>query len=677
MDSTKVLVVEDERIVALHLRRQLTQLGYEVVAIAHHSDQALADVADRRPDLILMDIHLNHGPDGIETAQEIARLFDIPVIFLSAHSEEETVRRARATKPFGYLLKPFSERELHATLQMALERRSVETGLRQVALAVDAIADGMIVLSRDLTILSVNCAICSMTGYDADALVGQSLLILGADDATFLSRVRIIKSTLRRAGQWHGEVAAVKNGGATFPLEVKISAVPDADGGVGGYVALCSDATAVRQAEVELKQLAQFDPLTGLPNRLLAMDRLEHAMQRCERGRQRVGVLFVDLDHFKSINDSLGHAIGDDLLRAVARKMRQVVRVDDTVARFGGDEFMVVVEGIVRLEDVADVARKIATEMSQRMVLDGIELAVSASVGISLFPDDGTTRDVLIRAADTAMYAAKNQGRGRYAFYTGEMTAQAIDFLTLKQELRQGIAQGQLRLFVQPQIRLADGHCTGVEAFVRWQHPDRGLLSADQIIPVADRSGLISELGRWVIQEACDLARRWSDSCALRIAINVSPQQMRGGQLIDVMRDSLARAQVSARRFEIEVAECVLQEDTDTLHKLTEMGVHLAIDDFGTGYSSFRSLKAVPIDRLKIDRSFVQDTPHDADSAAIARAIIAMAHRLGLSVIGEGVETLDQQEFLRAQGCEEVQGFLHGRPMPPGAVAMIADARWQ
>ncbi|MTJ82095.1 MAG: EAL domain-containing protein [Telmatospirillum sp.] len=801
MTGSKVLVVEDERIVALHLRQQLGRLGYEVVAVAFSGEQALRQAGEHRPHVVLMDIHLEGSVDGIDTAREIGRQFHIPVIFLSAHSEEPTIERARATGPFGYILKPFSERELHVTIQMCLERRAAEqelmrreehlrlaldaadmgsweldpesrqirpggrarrifgfpgeafsrswhdflsqirpedrlsvvrmfdrvigkgelcqaefrnrkrggrrwlrvqgrifeldgvkrvvgvvrdvtderaaeARLRQAATVFEALQDGVVIFDRSFRILSVNQGFLAMCGYREEDLLGRKLTLLARTPETPDTRLRAIEQTLRHSGVWQGEVAAVRQTGESFPLELKVVSVAGAGGRVTHYVAVCTDVSAIRKAEAELKFLAHYDPLTGLPNRLLAQDRLEHAIDRCERGHHRVGLLFVDIDHFKTINDTLGHATGDELLKGVAQRMRRAVRAEDTVARLGGDEFMVIIERVERVEDVADIARKIIAQVAQPVVLSAGELTVSASVGISLFPDDGTNCDGLIRAADTAMYVAKDQGRGRYTFYTSEMTANAVDYMTVKQDLRRGLEQGELRLFFQPQFALASGAMTGVEALVRWQHPRMGLQGADRIIPVAERSGLILDIGEWVIRSACRQLREWrSQGLPLpKVAVNVSPLQMRCNALIDVIAAALADWEIPPDLLEVEVTETVLQDDrknAPALHAIRDMGVSLAIDDFGTGYSCLKSLKALPIQRVKIDRGFIQDAPDQGNNGDIAGAIIAMAHRLGFGVVAEGVETSRQEEFLRHLGCEDVQGFLYGPPMSARALAAL------
>jgi diguanylate cyclase (GGDEF)-like protein len=414
--------------------------------------------------------------------------------------------------------------------------------------------------------------------------------------------------------------------------------------------------TAIRKAEDDLKRLAHYDPLTDLPNRLLAMDRLGHAMERNVRGQYGVGLMLVDLDHFKNVNDTLGHNAGDELLRIVANRVRASVRSEDTVARLGGDEFGVIVEEASGIDLIANMADKIISALSRPIQVAGTELVITASIGISLYPEDARIRENLIRAADTAMYAAKELGRNRYAFYAKEMTVNAVRYMALSQDLHRGLEQDELRLYFQPQVSIRSGMISGVEALVRWQHPEKGILGADQIIPIAEKSGLIVALGEWILGQACLRAQEWRSAglAPLRVAVNVSPYQMRSSRLLTAVERALQETHLPARLLEIEITESVLQDEENSLQS----------------YSCLSSLKTLPIQRLKIDRTFIQDLPQDANNVAITEAIILMARRLGLSIVAEGVETQAQLEFLRDQGCEEVQGFLYWEPM---TAPMMAD----
>jgi diguanylate cyclase (GGDEF)-like protein/PAS domain S-box-containing protein len=807
MQPTRVMVVEDERIVALHLRQQLSKLGYQVVGVVASGEQALEKVKELQPDIVLMDIHIEGDLDGIETAARLPAELEIPVVYLTAYSEEATLARARATKPYGYLLKPFAERELHATIQMALERRAAglalreseerlrlaldaaemgsweldtatrrllrvgradqifgftpevfsgtwdafleqvheddralvsgefdrvleesalcqvefrglragsgarwlkvqgkmfpakagggrrivgvvqdvterrkaEERLRQAATVLEATTDGILILDDQLRVITANHGYCAMTDYSERELLGARPHLLTPEilpPETF----RAFSQALAERGQWRSEILGRRKGAEEFPVLTNIVAVAGERDRLTHFVAVFTDMSAVRRAEDELQRLAHYDPVTELPNRLLAVDRLEHSLERAARRHGRVALLFIDLDHFKRINDTLGHDVGDELLRAVAQRMRASVRAEDTVARFGGDEFLVVLEDVERSEHVGRIAGKLLYAIAQPLSLAGTEVAISGSIGISFYPDDGASRDDLIRAADTAMYAAKEMGRQSYSFHTAEMTTTARRHMALDQDLRRAVQRGELTLHYQPQISMRTGEIIGVEALIRRQHGAKGLLGADEVIPIAEKSGLILEMGQWALHEALRQAKEWQDSglAPLRIAVNVSALQVQRGRLLHAATQALEAAGLRPAQLEIEITESTLQNEPDclvALQALKRLGVTLAIDDFGTGYSCLSSLKTLPIDRLKIDRVFVRDVPYDQNDVAIVEAIIAMAHKLDLGVVAEGVETTAQADFLRARGCDAAQGYLYARPMPPGQMADLLRAR--
>lgn len=807
MATTRIMVVEDERIVALHLCHQLVELGYEVVGTVASGKQALEKISEQRPDVVLMDIHIEGELDGIETAASIPAELQIPVIYLTAYSEEATLARARTTKPYGYLVKPFAERELHATIQMTLERRATELALReseerlrlamdaaemgsweldastrrlmrvgqadqifgfsqevfsgtldafieqvhrddrtvvrdefnhvlkddafcqiefrsvrpgghvrwlkvqgkafpsgvsggkriigvvqditerrtaeerlrQAATIFEATTDGILILDDQIRAIAVNQGYCQMTGYSEQELLGTRPYLL-TPEAHPSDVFQDLSRALEDSGQWRGEIHGRRKSGEGFPVLMNVAAVASERDGLTHYVAVFTDLTAVRRAEEELQRLAHYDPVTELPNRLLAVDRLEHALERAARRAGRIGVLFVDLDHFKRINDTLGHGVGDAVLREVARRMRSCVRAEDTVARFGGDEFLIVLEEVELSEHVGKIANKILDAVSQPLWLAGRKLTVFGSIGISLFPDDGTSREELIRAADTAMYAAKERGCRSYSFHTAEMTSTAMRCMELDQELRRAVERRELILHYQPQIAMQTGEIIGVEALIRRRHGAKGLLGADEVVPIAEKNGLILEIGQWVFREALRQAKEWQGMGAapIRIAINVSALQVQRGRLLHTVAKALDAAGLAPSQLEIEITESTLQDEREcllTLQALKRLGVTLTIDDFGTGYSCLSSLKTLPIDRLKIDRAFVRDVSHDQNDAAIIEAIIAMAHKLNLAVVAEGVESTAQEQFLRSRDCDAAQGYLYAHPMPPAAIAELLRAR--
>ncbi len=453
-------------------------------------------------------------------------------------------------------------------------------------------------------------------------------------------------------------------------FECWYSVIRDKSGEVVGVIGVATDITERKQAEKRLVQLANFDSLTGLPNRSLFRDRLMHAVAQAHRKNHLVALLFLDLDRFKMINDSLGHHAGDELLKAVSKRLLTNAREEDTVARLGGDEFTVILEGITSSEDATIVARKILDVMSKPFILDGHEVFVTTSVGITIFPIDALDIDELLKNADTAMYRAKEYGKNNYQFYTADMNAKAVEHLIMESSLRHALERDEFVLHFQPQVDLHSREITGMEALLRWNHPDLGLLYPNQFMLLAEETGLIISIGEWVLKQACKQAVEWLGAGIppLRIAVNLSALQFRKNDLVETIAGILDSVGLDPQFLELEITESFLMEDVDSaitkLQDLSALGVHLAIDDFGTGYSSLSYLKRFPLNTLKIDQSFIRDISTDSDDAAIAEAIIALAQSLHLRVMAEGVETEEQLNFLRTRGCDQVQGFLVCRPVP-------------
>jgi diguanylate cyclase (GGDEF)-like protein len=460
-------------------------------------------------------------------------------------------------------------------------------------------------------------------------------------------------------------------------LRITGSFIADVERDKQGWVLVLDDITERKQAEERIRYMALYDALTDLPNRVLFRDRLRRAMLQSQRSGRLVAVMFLDLDRFKAINDTLGHAFGDQLLQIVARRLQGCVRASDTVARLSGDEFTVILAGIGNSQDAAHVARKVQQALSQPMRLAGREIYTSASIGITLYPSDASDVDTLIKNADVAMYRAKNQGRNNYAFYTADMHLQALEWLTLERDLRKSLDQGDFVLHYQPQVNLHSGEIAGVEVLVRWQHPEMGLLDPQRFIPLAEETGLIVPLGSWVLRTACAQNRVWQNEGLppIKIAVNMSARQIAQPTIVDEIRGILAETGLEGRYLELELAENTLFYDSDAiaeqLNGLKRLGVRLSIDDFGTGYSSVGYLKRLPIDMLKIDRSFVRDLPNDPENSAIAATIIGMTRSLHLKVIAEGVESESQRAFLLEQGCDEIQGYLYSHPIAAGELRQL------
>ena len=430
-----------------------------------------------------------------------------------------------------------------------------------------------------------------------------------------------------------------------------------------------------KRMERELHGLVHYDSLTGLPNRQLLLDRLTQAIAQATRQETLVGLLLLDLDRFKLVNDTLGHEFGDKLLTEVARRVNDCIRDSDTMARLGGDEFVVVLNGINGAQDAAKVAKKINDKLSKPIVIEGHEVFATTSIGISLFPNDGMDKNALITNADLAMYRAKEEGRNHFQFYTYGMNATTVESLTLENDLRRAIERDELLLHYQPQIRLPDRRIIGVEALVRWQHPELGLIPPARFIPMAEETGLIVPIGQWVLNQACTQAKQWLDAGLppVEVSVNLSSRQFHQEDMLATVTDALKESGLPADQLVLEITESSLMLKPDdavvTLCLLHDMGVGIAIDDFGTGYSSLGHLKRFPLQTLKIDRSFINEVTENPEDAAIVRAILAMAHSLKLKVCAEGVELEKQLEFLDDAGCDEIQGFLISKPAPAEEIA--------
>ncbi|MDT9000012.1 EAL domain-containing protein [Paucibacter sp. APW11] len=782
----RVQIVEDERIVALDLRSGLEQMGYEVVGIAANESAAL-ELADRTaPDLVLMDIHLDRGSDGIAAARQLRERYAVPVVFLTAYSEPETLSRAAESAPYGYLLKPFELRELNATVRMAMARRAEERkteaaerrlllaleSARMTVLELDASSSrlrwsghahnpALAELSRTLTLAELQRQLDAGGRSALDALIlrGEPVdrtcawaapdaaprwleiharhfeseaLIMGmvrdvtdrvhaearlrqavaAFDATeeamlFLDGLQRVLScnpafstlTLwtedevrgrcphdflyaRRHGDraelpqqaHHGEVTCWRRDGSTFPALEHLSPVLDENGEATHFVLSFADISEIRDTQFKLQHLALHDPLTGLGNRL----HLQETLQAHQQGA--LALIFLDLDGFKTINDTLGHETGDELLKAIATRLSALLRREDLAVRLGGDEFVVLMAEPRRAEDALQLAEKLLHAVAQPVQLAAQRICVSASAGVALYPQQLSSPGALLKAADAAMYEAKARGRNRASLFDNSMTQEASALLQIEQGLRQVLQTRQLRLHWQPMVRLADGAIIGAEALLRWHHPKLGEIGPQRFIPVAESCGLICAIGSWVLEQACGQLAEWRAAGLLlpRIAVNVSVRQFEQQDLLGQVRELLRRHALPPDCLELEVTESLFAQAAQlrgVLQQLRALGVRIALDDFGTGFSSLGQLTALPLDRLKIDRSFVAELGHSNDAAAVVLAVVTLARSLGLAVIAEGVETEAQREHLRELGVEEAQGWLYHRALSAAAITALLDAR--
>ncbi len=550
-----------------------------------------------------------------------------------------------------------------------LERQETEQALRLAAGVFENTAEGILVTDADLRILAVNQSFTRITGYTRAEVLGQTprLLKSGRQGAQFYESMW---NMLKTAGQWQGEIWNRRKNGEIYVEWLNISAIRDDAGKPIQYVGVFSDITNIKKTQADYEYLASHDTLTDLPNRILFQDRLKGALHRARREGHGIAVLFLDIDRFKNINDSLGHALGDQLLKAAAARLSALLRSGDTVARLGGDEFVLILDQIREPRNAAVFAQKLLSAFDDPIMINGHVLHITVSVGISLYPDDGADVDVLVRNADAAMYRAKEEGRNGFQFYTEKLTRLASERLEMEAALRRAVDDREFRLLYQPQVSLATGEVLGAEALLRWLHPRMGLLTPDRFIPLAEETGLIVPIGEWTLREACARMKAWDTAGARMqfVAVNLSGLQIQRGRIVSLVTQVLLETGLDARHLELEITESLLmhkeEETIKVLRQLRELGISIAIDDFGTGYSSLSYLKRFQVNKLKIDKSFVRDIGQAADSEAIARAIIALGKSLQLKVIAEGVETVIQLGFLAREGCDEAQGFLYGKPMP-------------
>jgi diguanylate cyclase (GGDEF)-like protein/PAS domain S-box-containing protein len=549
------------------------------------------------------------------------------------------------------------------------ERNDDRERLRQAAAVFDCTREGVLVTDRNGLIVHVNRAFMEITGYSLEEVLGQrpSLFKSGHHPADFY---QAMFATLNSIGEWSGEIWNRRKSGEIYPQWQTIRIIHDELGQLSHYVAVFSDISAIKNSEHELKHLAHHDPLTDLPNRLLFTDRTEQALTSAQLHKRGCALLMIDLDHFKMINDSLGHTVGDQLLKAVAERLQALLGPEITLARLGGDEFAVLAESCPQLMQAAALAQRIIDGLKEPFLIGEHQLFINTSIGISLFPGDALSAEQLLRNADSALFKAKSAGRDGYALYTEELTAHAQNRVETAVELRRALEQQELRVYYQPVHDLKTRRLVGVEALVRWEHPKRGLVSPAEFIPIAERTGLIAEIDTWVMRQACQQMCLWQQAgVALSfVAVNVSSRLFARRELFQQVAKVLHETGLDPAYLELEVTESAVMEDPEValeqMHRLRELGVRLAIDDFGTGYSSLLRLKRLPVQKLKIDQGFVAGLPWDEDDVAIVRVIIALAQSMGMQVHAEGIEQVEQASFLLEQSCDLGQGYWFGRPVP-------------
>jgi len=682
--KARILLVEDETIVARDIRIQLEELGYEAAFHTTRAEEALTLTESLKPDLVLMDIQLAGDMDGVTAAQIIHERHGVPVVFLTAYAADDVLARAKLAEPYGYVLKPFTERELATVVEMALYKHSAEARLRESALhnqaILDNMVDGVITTNEFGVIDSFNNAACRIFGYTAAQMLGRnvSLLIPGPHAAQHDGYMQQHLSTgdARVPGSPR-DLEGRRQDGSVFPVTLSVSST--VRNGQTTFIGLVRDRSEHQHDLEEIRRLAFYDALTGLPNRRLLLDRLQQAMLTSGRTAAHGALMFMDLDHFKQLNDALGHDVGDQLLQQVATRLRACIRESDSVARLGGDEFLVLVEGLSThtLEAATQsemLAIKILESLGQPYTLGKHTYTCTPSIGIVDFLEDRHSVEELLKMADVAMYQAKSNGRNTICFFDPAMQAAAAGYAALEKDLRKGIAEQEFVLHYQVQVD-GRGLVTGVEALVRWNHATRGVVPPAQFIPLAEETGLILPLGQWVLEAACTQLVQWASTphaASWTVAVNVSASQFAQPDFEAKVSAALEKTGANPRQLKLELTESMLITDVNSviekMNAIRVLGVSFSLDDFGTGYSSLNYLKRLPLAQLKIDQSFVRDVLTDHSDAVIARTILGLGHSLGLKVIAEGVETAEQHHFLASLGCDAFQGYYFGRPVAPDAL---------
>jgi len=687
MSNVRIMVVEDEVIIAQDIQRTLIKLGYDVPLFVTSAEVALEQVSVLRPDLVLMDIHLNGDMDGIAAAEEIRRRDRLPVVFLTAHSDEATLSRAKITEPYGYVLKPFEERELQIAVDIALYRHRSEFRLKQMerwlSTTLMSIGDGVIATDMDGAITFMNRVAEVLTGWPQAEARGRPFTeVLRLVDMKTRNGVdslveRVLDDNL--IIELEPDTVLITREGRDIPVDDSAAPIRDDDDNVTGVVIIFRDITARKSVEEKLRHLAAHDPLTGLPNRALFADRLAIAFELAKRHPEyRFAVLYIDLDRFKIINDSLGHLFGDQVLITAAQRLGEHLRGEDTLARLGGDEFVILLSCINDILDAIHVAHRILKKMAKAITVDDVDVFTSASIGIALNAPRYERPEEILRDADAALNQAKSEGRGRFSVFDTALHQRALQLLQLETDLRRAVERKEFQLYYQPIVSLASGGLHGFETLLRWQHPERGLLAPADFLALAEETGLLARISEWVLKESCRQLKAWQKqtaNAALTVAVNLSQSQFLYPSLQDLVTRALASSGLEARCLCLEVSEEVIADHATAARILAELdalGVQLHLDDFGTGYSSLNMLHHPPIDVVKIDRSFVQPiTDTASEKSAIVRAILSLAGELGKEVVAEGIETAEQAERLLAWGCQYGQGYYFAKALTPEDVEKL------
>jgi diguanylate cyclase (GGDEF)-like protein/PAS domain S-box-containing protein len=682
--SIRLLIIEDSEDDAALLGRTLRQSGYEVDSERVDSARDLVQALKRKWDIIISDHSMPHfsGNEALKIVRKLSP--EVPFIFVSGTIGEEAATEAMRVGAQDYVLKTNLKRLVPAVqreLREVENRSRLKEQVQSDQIILNSIGEA--VLSTDIsgTVTYLNRAAERMTGWSCKEAAGRPMAeVFRILDAT--SRRTTLNPIQMEVGknrpvQLRPNCILIRRDGLEMPIEVSVSPLHDRRGQVSGAVTVVRDVTAARAMSLQMTHSALHDVLTGLPNRMLLIDRVNRAIALASLHMKKFAVLFLDLDGFKHINDSLGHPVGDKLLQSVAKRLADCVCPSDTISRQGGDEFVVLLQEVDQPDEAATMARRILEAVAGAHSVGQHNLHVTTSIGLSVYPDDGLDAETLIKNSDTAMYQAKENGRQTYEFFTPAMNVRAVERQSIEESLRHALERQEFTLNYQPMVNLKSGAITGIEALIRWRHPRRGLLYPPQFISVAEEFGLIVPIGCWVLREGCRQAKAWQDSGLplMRIAINISAVELRAKTFVEGVRAILRETGLEPRCLELELTETFLMQDTKStavvLHALKNMGVTLALDDFGTGYSSLSYVRRFPIDTLKIDYSFVRNLATDADDASVVSAVINMGKSLHMRVVAEGIETPEQLLMLREQRCPEGQGFYFSHPVVAEEIAPL------
>ncbi len=685
-EMPKVLVVDDDLAGLLMASEALTAAGFEVLE-AEDGQEGVEQFNKHKPDIVVMDVIMPRM-NGFESCAAI-RSSDggehVPILMITGLEDVESIQKAYeagatdfVTKPINFFLLPYRVRYMMRSAKNADDLRASQLLLGK-AQRIAKLGHWEWILDSDRVSWSSECT----NILQSETLGNQLSSFLNAVHADDRGHVAgILERARSDAGKFNFEFRTGTSDAGEDARIIHVEAEPETNNHMVGTI---QDITERTNAEEQIHNLAYYDLVTGLPNRAHLYDMIALAQSRCEKQSSKFALLFLDLDHFKQVNDTLGHNAGDLLLRQVSSRLAQAIRQrpshsassnptscnsTEAIARLGGDEFVVLVDYVDRVEDAAYVARRICKTLSESFNLDGNDVRITTTIGISLFPDDGTTADKLLKHADVAMYHAKEQGRNGYQFYSESIHELALERFAMERDLRKTLETDGFHLEYQPKVSIKTGEVTGLEALVRWEHPERGRVSPVDFIPLAEETGLIVPLGEWVLKTACKQMVKWIDAGIqpFIMAVNCSAIQLVRTDMAKVIKEALDSTGLNPAYLEIELTESLLMQDVEEgikiLQALKDLGLHVSIDDFGTGFSSLSYLKRLPVDKLKIDQSFIKDLTTDPGDAAIVTSMITLAHNLDLTVVAEGVENAEQLGFLRAERCDEVQGYLISKPMP-------------